>query len=264
MKSILIVLAILLMASCQKQASTNLRQQYPDDVELFSPEKDVIAVGMRRPPKPSKGGGNPNNPPIVTDIITDLATGEVCIYLDHDGELVSGTMWNVNGDLNLSASGLTITQKDEIRLKVQADYAKEKGFVKMIKVTDSLSIYNSFPINKRVHVIITASHEWYPASVGGVAYVNSYLWADDTPSFVFSRAYGYNEDYIAHASTHEPGHMFGLRHQALWEECTLINAYRPGWNMGRYNGSTGIFGVGLNHLCCTCVQDDMSIMNSNL
>ncbi len=262
MKPVLIGLAIFLsiITSCSKNEKSF--NKYPDDKELFNHSKDA-EVATRKPPHPPKGGVN-NPPDTVINPPSDTVTGEVCIFLDHDGAVLNNTVWNTSGTLTLTPSGLTDVQKEEIRLKVASDYGVDKGFVRKIIVTDVDSVFKSYPLNRRVWVIITSYHEWYQASAGGVAYVNSYTWSDDTPCFVFSKAYGYNEDYIAHASSHEPGHMFGCRHQSYYDEnCNLIDSYRSGWIMGRYAGYTSIFGIGQS-FCCTCIQDDISTINTNL
>lgn len=258
----LVTVLVIILFSCQRDITNTTKQQnFPDDHELFNTERDNNA---RRKPKPPRGGGNPTdtttNPPIDTN-------GEVCIYLDHDGETLNNTLWNqyVNGaTLTLSPSGMSDEQKALIRSRVAADYAIEKGFTKRIVVTDSYSVFLSYPITARAQVIITASHEWYPAAAGGVAYVGSYMWGDGTPCFVFSKAYNYDVNWISHASSHEPGHMFGLRHQSLYNDCVLVDTYRPGWIMGRFSTYPSIFGTGVTNVCCTCTQNDIAVVNSNL
>jgi len=262
----LVALIAIIIFSCKREIVPETKK-YPGDVELFNHSRDA-EIATKKPPKPPKGGGgNPHNPPDTTTN-PPVDTAEVCIYLDYDGEILSGTLWNINygsgNTLVFSPSGLSDTQKQEIRVRVSADYAKEKGFVKRIKITDSLSVFNSYPKSRRMQVIITASHEWYPESAGGVAYINSYTWGDGTPCFVFSKAYDYRADYIAHACSHEPGHMTGCRHQSVYDSnCNLVNNYRVGWIMGQYGGYPAIFGIGTS-ICCTCIQDDIAVINSNL
>lgn len=254
MKNILVFACVLLaVVSCNKQANVKPEQQnYPGDIELFNHEKDA-EVATKKPPHPPKGGGNPNNP---TDTITPPTTqGTTVIYYDFDGEQVNG-IW---GTFYAGPSGLTYQQQQQVLAIVRLRYA---GFP--IRITDSLSVFLSYPINKRIRVIETNNTTLYPGT-GGVAYIGSYLWADDTPAFVFTNRYGNNVEWVAYASVHEAGHTIGLRHQSVYDgACNKIQEYRPGWNMGAYNGQTYIFGTGTSSACCTCIQDDVSIINSNL
>lgn len=246
MKKLLIVFAAVLLFSCQRQTpieSGRPVQEFPTDKELFNLEQDAAAANRKKPHPPKGGGGNP------TDTTTPpTTTGTTVIYLDCDGEQVSG-IW---GNFYAEASGLNADQQQQIMAIVKLRYA---GFP--IEVTNSLSVFNSYPINKRMRVILTVNNTLYPGS-GGVAYIGSYLWANDTPSFVFPNRYGYNINWVAFASTHEPGHMIGLRHQHVVDEsCNILAEYRPGWNMGTYNGQTFIWGE-------SCTQNDLFILNNNL
>src|SRR6185503_17178456 len=153
--------------------------------------------------KPPKGPhGNPNNPP------QDTTTRSGCLLLDFDGEVVSNTLWNINGPFTCASSGLSADQQVQILARVRQDYSAFN-----VTVTTDEAIYNTYPQNKRRRCIITTSWEWY-GYVGGVAYLNSFNWYDDSPCFVFSSLLGFNTKYISDAISHEFGHTFGCRHKA--------------------------------------------------
>ena len=103
------------------------------------------------------------------------------IYLDFDGHSVSGTMWNVFGPFTCNSSGLVDAQITEVFNRVAEDFRPFN-----INVTTSETKFNQAPVNKRMRVVITTSHEWYGTGAGGVAYLNSFTWGDATPAFVFS------------------------------------------------------------------------------
>ena len=92
-----------------------------------------------------------------------------------------------------------------------------------------------------MRVILTVTHEWY-GSAGGVAFVGSYSWGDDTPCFVFSGLLGYNVKNISEATAHEAGHTLGLYHQASYDaNCVKTSDYH-------YGQGAGEIGLSLIHI----------------
>ena len=85
-----------------------------------------------------------------------------------------------------------------------------------INVTTDSTKYLSAPVNQRTRVVITVTSDWY-GSAGGVSFVNSFTWGDNTPCFVFSELLGYKPKNIAEAASHEAGHTLGLRHQSTYD-----------------------------------------------
>lgn len=258
MKKIILVLWVLVIVSCNKDQQENpVTQQYPKDKVLVDHNRDAVAARKKpHPPKPPKGGGNGGGNP--TDTIPDnppddppVVPGTTCIYLSFEGEEVFG-IW---GSFYAEPSGLSFSQQDTVMTGVR-NYYSNPLILHTITVTNSLGTYLSYPINKRMKVIVTNNNTLYPGS-GGVAYVGSYLWADGTPSFVFPNRYNNNLPWVTHAVTHESGHMVGEYHQhTVDENCNILEEYRPGYIMGSYNGSA-IWGV-------SCTQNDFTILNTNL
>ena len=117
------------------------------------------------------------------------------IYLDFDGHTVAGTMWNTNGTFTCNASGLDDAGITEVFNRVAEDFRPFN-----INITTSEAKYNAAPYNRRIRVVITTSHEWYGTGSGGVAYINSFTWGDNSPCFVFSALHGFSIKKIAEAA----------------------------------------------------------------
>lgn len=131
------------------------------------------------------------------------------VLLDFDGQYVSGTLWNDGNPIDAAPSGMTPEQILEVWELVSEDF---KPF--NINITTDESVFNSYPLNRRMRCIITPTNTAAPGS-GGVAYVNSFSWDDNTPCWVFitTRAKRCGE-----ASSHEIGHTLGLRHDGTSSE----------------------------------------------
>jgi len=147
------------------------------------------------------------------------------ILLDFDGHTVTGTNWNTSGDLVCSPSGLSIDEQ-----QVVLDSVASKYRIFNVIVTTLDSSYNAAPANKRIRLIFTQTYEWFGMS-GGVAFIGSFTWGNNTPCFVFTSLLGYNSKKILEAGTHEVGHSLGLYHQSVYDS---IPAY-PGTRISEYN-----------------------------
>jgi hypothetical protein len=201
-----------------------------------------------------------------TPLFSSYTSGAPTIFLDFDGHTVSGTQWNTNGPIVCGPSGLTNGQIEEVYNRIAEDY---RPFT--VNITTDSTKYFAAPANKRVRVIMTISHTWYPQAVGGVSYINSFTWGDNTPAFVFTAAQGYNVKKIAEAGSHEAGHTLGLRHQAVYDaNCVKITDYNSGTGTGEI-GWAPIMGVGYsknfttwttgpNSVSCTTIQKDMDVI----
>ncbi len=190
------------------------------------------------------------------------------IYLDFDGHTVTGTLWNGGSPLVCAPAPLTDAQITEIFNRVSEDYRPFNVNI----TTDSLK-YLAAPLAQRIRVIVTPTSAWKPG-VGGISYVGSFTWGDDTPAFVFTDRLGPNNaKYIAECCSHESGHTLGLSHQSSYDaSCNLTETY----NTGAGNGETGWAPVmgnsyyknmtgwndGPTPYGCTNVQDNLSIITS--
>jgi hypothetical protein len=197
------------------------------------------------------------------------------IYLDFNGHTTSGTKWNTQ-----YAGGAAFTtgafDKDgypgswstaehaaiqAVWLSVREDFApfnvdvttQDPGY-------DGLRYtYNGDPYYG-VRVVV-GRNAFYPASAGGVGYVGSFNYGNDTPVYVFTDS-SVSSKFIAEASSHETGHAVGLSHDG-----NATQAYYPGqgnwapimgnsyskavtqWSRGEYYGANN-------------TEDDLSIIAS--
>ena len=205
MKLFLVLIAAMILFSCKKESRA---RELPGDPELFNVEMDRRAAA-RRKPHPVKP---PTNPPAVKS---------GCLLLDFNGEFVNGTVWNIY--INCANSGLSETQIQSVVSRVKYDFSQFG-----LEVTTDESVFNTYPQNKRRRCIVTTTA--FYGNVGGVAYINSFNWFDDTPCFVFSGLLSYNSKYISDAGSHELGHTLGLRHHSDWVynedgSCFKLNEY---------------------------------------
>ncbi len=189
------------------------------------------------------------------------------IFLDFDGHFVQSTVWNGGNSLSCSPSGMTDPQITEAFYRVAEDYRPFE-----INITTDSLVFLAAPLTKRIRVIITTTSYWYPG-VGGIAYVGSFTWGDDTPAFVFSDMLGpYSPKMVGECCSHESGHTLGLSHQSKYgSDC--INPIEP------YNSGTGAGEIGWSPIMgnsyyknisnwnngptpygCNSVQDNLSII----
>jgi hypothetical protein len=201
-------------------------------------------------------------------LYSSLPSAPAVIFLDFDGHTVEGTVWNYDGAILCGASGLDNTKITNTFNRVAEDFRPFN-----INVTTDSTKFLAAPISKRIRVIVTISHEWY-GSAGGVAFVGSFNWGDDTPCFVFSGLLNYNTKNISEAISHETGHTLGLYHQATYNaSCVKTSDYNYGQGGGEI-GWAPIMGVGYyqnltlwyngpNSFGCTSFQSDLDIITTS-
>lgn len=209
-KLFLVPIAAMMLFACKKADSVRELpgdtevQTLPGDPELFNPEMDAKAAAMRKyPPKNPHNQPPPPPPPPTTQKIG-------CIKIDTDGEDVSNTLWSAE-TLVCASSGLSDAQIQDAVTRAKNYFS---GVQDILEITTSESVFNTYPVGKRIRVALTTTT--FFGNVGGVAYINSFNWFDDTPCFVFPGLLGYNTKYIADAIAHEAGHTFGCRHHSDW------------------------------------------------
>lgn len=200
-------------------------------------------------------------------IYSSYPTARPVIFLDFDGHTVSGTSWNGGGTIYCGPANLNATQITEVFNRVAEDY---RPFA--VNVTTDSTLYWAADPRSRMRVILTITNSWY-GNVGGVAYIGSYTWGDNTPCFVFTALFGGNAKYLAEAASHEAGHTFGLRHQAKYDEaCVKKSDYHDGKGSGE-TGWAPIMGVGYYQNFtvwntgptasgCNVIQNDLDVIAS--
>jgi hypothetical protein len=201
-------------------------------------------------------------------VMSSYPSATAVMFLDFDGHTVNGTSWNTAGPIICAPSGLDNAQITTVFNRVAEDYRPFN-----LNVTTDSTKYLSAPVDKRMRVILTPTYQWYGAA-GGVAFVNSFIWGDDTPCFVFTGLLNFNVKNIAEAAAHESGHTLGLFHQASYNaSCVKTTDYNPGQGSGEI-GWAPIMGVGYyqnftlwnsgpNSFGCNNIQSDLSVITSN-
>lgn len=208
--------------------------------------------------KPPSGNNGTTNPPAGTGII----------YLDFDGERVSGTMWNTKGSIHCAPANLTADAMNQIIQRVTNDFSVFK-----VLVTTDEAIFNASS-SKRMRVIITESWEWFGLA-GGAAYFNTFTENADDPCFVFSSLLNYNTKSISEAVSHETGHTLGLSHQSSYDiNGVKIAEYNSGQGTGEigwapimgnsYSKNLSLWHFGTSSQGASVLQDDMSVITASL
>jgi hypothetical protein len=156
------------------------------------------------------------------------------IYLHFGDYYLDNKTWS---EVPVYLTGSSFTEEEQNRIvdSVKWDF---RNFD--VLVTKDSNQYNIGDHQKRMRVVITKSYEWYGIS-GGVAYIGSFTWGDNTPCFVFASLLQHSVKQTHEAISHEAGHTLGLRHQALWENGVLVTPYKP----ADENGIAPIMGTSL-------------------
>ena len=162
-------------------------------------------------------------------LLNSYPSAKATVYLDFDGQYVSGTSWNWIGDIEAKPADLTPVAINEIFNRVAEDFR-----IFDLNITTDSNVFLSAPRSQRMRVIITPTSSWY-GSAGGVSYVESFTWGDDTPAWVFSQLLNNNIKYIAEACSHETGHTLGLQHQSTYN----ASCGKTGASSSDYRDATG-------------------------
>jgi hypothetical protein len=208
----------------------------PPDVTQQKPKVDTCTFGLdtnqmntlqRRPPKDvlerQRGKKVKNPPPLPPQQPTYTQGTPTCILLDFDGHVVSGTSWNYAGDIVAAPSGMLI---DEQQIAVDTLRARYSQF-KSIYITTDEAVWNTYPTDRRARVIVTETWQWF-GQAGGVAFIGGLRLQGQNTAFVFDILLNYDLKFVYEAAAHETGHLFGLNHQAQWENGVKISDYWGG------------------------------------
>lgn len=191
------------------------------------------------------------------------------LFLDFDGhhESIWGSWSNVNtpafdqdGDTS-TFSDAELTAIREIWARVAEDYAPFNIDVTTVDPGNQTNGVTAV-------VAIGGSYSnWYGTAAGGVAYVGGFANGSSNVAYVFENDLGSSARYVAEASSHESGHLFGLRHQSTWSGGTLVETYNSGnanWApiMGNsYSAARSTWHNGPTNLGPTSFQDDVAIIS---
>jgi hypothetical protein len=192
-----------------------------------------------------------------TFFLNSLAGANHTIYLDFNGHTTSGTSWNTSYnranivtpafDFDGNTGSFSNAELERIQYiwqRVVEDFIPFNVNVTTQAPTDINDLIKSGTGDTRWGVRVAiggSSFDWFGAGAGGVAYINSFNWNSDTPTFVFDEQLGNgDEKYTAEAISHEVGHTLGLSHDGR------INPSEEYYG-GHGSGDTGwasIMGVG--------------------
>lgn len=210
------------------------------DVQCGTPVAGGLGAG-RGLPAPWLADSDPGGPVFIepgqVPILNSRPAATPVIYLDFDGEVVSGTAWAGGATINAPPARMNASQIIEVFERVQRDF---EGFD--VNITTELTVYLAAPADRRTHCVITANDAAAPGS-GGVAYLHSFT--SGSASFkicwVFSDT---SAKSCAEALSHEVGHTLGLSHDGriAWDGFPREEYYA-----GHGSGATGwapIMGVG--------------------
>lgn len=208
------------------------------------------------------------------------------IYLDFDGETVSGTGWNANFtggapfyaepyDTDGSPSTFSDAERTVVQnvwRRVAEDFAPfDVNVTTMDPGLAAIERTNSGDQQYGTRVVISNTTTIYSdCSCGGVAYIGVFDHFGITfphgyyqPAWVFQRGVGSGSKGIAEAASHEAGHNLGLIHdgrgaddyyfgQGAWAPIMGVGYNRPitQWSRGEYTDPTN-------------TEDDLVIMQQN-
>jgi len=203
-----------------------------------------------------------------TPILNSFPSAGATIYLDFDGYYVNSPDWNGGVPFQCDSAGMTDAEVTEVFNRVSEDYRPFN-----INITTDSNVFYAAPATQRIREVITPTSTWYPG-VGGITYVGSFTWGDETPNFVFCDLLGPNDPkMVGECCSHEAGHSLGLYHQSTWDTtCDLLAVYSLGDGTGEvswapimgdsyYNNMTGWYN-GLTPYACTMTQDNLSVITT--
>ena len=184
------------------------------------------------------------------------------IYLDFDGETVTGSNWAPAGQsIAAPAARMSASQVRETWDRVRRDF---EPFA--VNITTVRADYDNADIASKIHCVITSNDQAAPGA-GGVAYLDSFssTWPGDKVCWSFQ---DYNAKDCAEVISHELGHTFGLGHDG---RITPAEVYYEGHGSGE-TGWAPIMGIGYyrqltqwsrgEYSSANNQQDDIAIISS--
>ncbi len=163
------------------------------------------------------------------------------IYLDFDGEVVSGTSWVSGGTINAESPNFS-NQKIIAVWKIMAEDFRAFN----LNITTRRDLYDAAPRNRRMMCIFTPTKDAAPGS-GGVAYLGSFSSNfSDNPCWV----YNLSTRAAGETGSHEIGHTLRLSHDGRpgeeyygghgqWSPIMGWSASKPigHWSIGEYDNA---------------------------
>ncbi len=167
-----------------------------------TPIDEIVCVGYTAAPGDIKEVPTTKTPRAVGEKVISLESlpgAETCIYLDFDGEVVEGTLWEGGRRIDAAPADASDEDIEIFWARVTEDF---EAFD--VNVTTDLAVFESYPSSKSMQCIVTETNFVAPGVVG-VAYLNSFT--DDLVCWVFDA-----QARASLAASHEVGHTIGLSH----------------------------------------------------
>lgn len=172
----------------------------------------------------------PLNGPVSAVALTKNPNSGHVLYLDFDGESVTGDFWNVFSNVDtINAAPAPLANNDawvtSVFNRVVEDFEPFN-----ITVTTDRTVFDAADPQQRLQAIITPSSSDVAPGTGGVAFLNSY--ATNLTRIVW--VFNLSEYSCASTVSHEAGHAFGLSHDGLLGDLNPYyrghdGSYAPGW-----------------------------------
>ena len=116
----------------------------------------------------------------IIPLLNSLPGADAVVYIDFDGEVVSGTRWVNGGTINAEPSGLMSKIIRQFWEEVSEDMRPFK-----INVTTDRAVFDAAAQNKKMMCIVTPTTDAAPGA-GGVAYFNSFYDGSVDPCWCFN------------------------------------------------------------------------------
>ena len=175
----------------------------------------------------------PSNAPVVNATINaappagsiaytlqSLPGAGAVVLLDFDGQFVVNAAWNGGNPINALPYDITESEVIELFKLVSEDFSAFN-----LNITTDSTVYFNAPANRRIRCICTPTTIAYPGS-GGVAYIGSFTWGDDTPCWTFNGGVKGGGE----TCSHEIGHTLGL-----WHDGRELPTYHEEYHYGNGN-----------------------------
>lgn len=205
---------------------------------------DVLCIGFTKSEgafQPSKlreistQRGNPSE-------LQSRPSATAVVYLDFDGETVTGSNWNNGNTINADTAGFSDAEIIETWEIIAEDFSPFD-----VNIVTDRAVYEATPRNRRMMCIFTPTTTAQPDS-GGVAFLNSFSSNADDPCWVYNIR---SAKDAGDTGSHEIGHTMGLNHDGIadteyyeghgnWAPIMGFSLFRPvaQWSLGEYTNAS--------------------------